>query len=134
MATGMDSVNVPEELLQHLLGQTNGSAIQREQIAAAVRQRLMTAEPMPAGAMTAAAAAAIQPAIDCAPRASGSQPPAVRWIRRCAVTRRIPGPPRDLLLGDWCRRRQEAHAYRARCAGGEREVVAALRQIICILG
>ncbi|KAH8042739.1 hypothetical protein HPB51_025643 [Rhipicephalus microplus] len=75
MATGMDSVNVPEELLQHLLGQTNGSAIQREQIAAAVRQRLMTAEPMPAGAMTAAAAAAIQPAIDCAPRASGSQPP-----------------------------------------------------------
>ncbi|KAL3205338.1 hypothetical protein MRX96_011234 [Rhipicephalus microplus] len=98
MATGMDSVNVPEELLQHLLGQTNGSAIQREQIAAAVRQRLMTAEPMPAGAMTAAAAAAIQPAIDCAPRASGSQPPAVRWIRRCAVTRRIPGPPRDLLL------------------------------------
>ncbi|KAH6928308.1 hypothetical protein HPB50_014117 [Hyalomma asiaticum] len=66
----MDSVNVPEQLLQHLLGQTNSSAIQREQIVAAVRQWLMTAEPMPAGAMKAAAAAAIQPAIDCAPQSS----------------------------------------------------------------
>lgn len=72
MTTEMDVVNVPEELLQHLLGQTNGSAIQREQIAAAVRQRLMTAEPMPAGPMTAAA---FQPTGDCAPRSAGSQPP-----------------------------------------------------------
>ncbi|KAH7952243.1 hypothetical protein HPB52_020498 [Rhipicephalus sanguineus] len=71
MTTEMDVVNVPEELLQRLLGQTNGYAIQREQIAAAVRQRLMTAEPMPAGPMTAAA---FQPTGDCAPRSAGSQP------------------------------------------------------------
>ncbi|KAH6942796.1 hypothetical protein HPB50_010738 [Hyalomma asiaticum] len=79
MPTEMDRVNVPEQLLQQLLGQTNGSAIQREQVAAAVRQRLLTAEPMPAGAMTAAAA--IQPAIDCAPRPSGSQPPRFAGFR-----------------------------------------------------
>ncbi|KAH6919771.1 hypothetical protein HPB50_029241 [Hyalomma asiaticum] len=67
MATEMDSVNVPEQLLQHLLGQTNGSAIEREQIAAAVRQRLMTAEPMAAGAMTAAAVQPLLTAL-CGPR------------------------------------------------------------------
>ncbi|KAH7969962.1 hypothetical protein HPB52_023095 [Rhipicephalus sanguineus] len=74
MAMKMEIVNVPEELLQHLLGQTNGSAIQRKQIAAAVRQRVMTADPMPASSMTAAVAV-IQLAVDCAPRFLGSQPP-----------------------------------------------------------
>ncbi|KAH7983020.1 hypothetical protein HPB52_008816 [Rhipicephalus sanguineus] len=104
MTTEMDVVNVPEELLQHLLGQTNGSAIQREQIAAAVRQRLMTAEPMPAGSMTAAA---FQPTGDCAPRSTGSQPPRFTGFSD-TVTRGISGPAGDLLPGDWYRRRQKA--------------------------
>ncbi|KAH7964871.1 hypothetical protein HPB49_001942 [Dermacentor silvarum] len=62
----METVNVPEELVQHLLGQTNGSAIEREQIAAAVRQRLMAAEAVPTGSTTTAAA--VQPVSDCAPQ------------------------------------------------------------------
>ncbi|KAH7969994.1 hypothetical protein HPB52_023657 [Rhipicephalus sanguineus] len=82
MATETDVVKVPEELLQHLLGQTNGSAIQHEQIAAAISQRLMTAEPMPAGPMTAAA---FQPTGDCAPRSAGSQPPRLSHVVPAAL-------------------------------------------------
>ncbi|KAH7963451.1 hypothetical protein HPB52_021218 [Rhipicephalus sanguineus] len=86
MTTEMDSVNMPEQLLQHLASKSRLPS-----------DRLMMAEPMPASAMTAAAAA-IQPAIDCAPRSLGSQ------------------PTRFVGFGD-----------RARCAGGEREVVADLK-------
>lgn len=69
----MEAVNVPEELVQHMLGQTNGSAMEREQVAAAVRQRLMAAEALPP--RTATTAAAVQPASECVPRSTGGQPP-----------------------------------------------------------
>ncbi|KAH7981471.1 hypothetical protein HPB49_024447 [Dermacentor silvarum] len=39
----MDSVNVPEEVVQYLVNQTDGSPIQREQVASLLRQRVMTA-------------------------------------------------------------------------------------------
>lgn len=44
---------MPEELLQHLLGQISGSVMQYEQVVAVVRQRLMAAEAVPAGSVTA---------------------------------------------------------------------------------
>lgn len=62
-----------EELLQHLLGQTNGSAMQCEQTAAAVRQRLMVAEALPAGSVTTAAA--VQSSGGTALRSVGGQLP-----------------------------------------------------------
>ncbi|KAH7942050.1 hypothetical protein HPB49_020101 [Dermacentor silvarum] len=68
----MEAVNVPEELVQHMLGQTNGSAMEREQVAAAVRQRLMAAEALPP--RTTTTAAAVQQASECAPRSTGGQP------------------------------------------------------------
>lgn len=52
----MEAVNVPEELLQHLLGQTNAVTTKRDQITVAVRRRLMAAEAGPAGSVAAAVA------------------------------------------------------------------------------
>ncbi|KAH6946851.1 hypothetical protein HPB50_015640 [Hyalomma asiaticum] len=66
----MVTVNVPEELVQHLLRQMSRSTTEREQIVAAVRQKLMAAEAVPISSTVAA----VHPASDCAPRSTGGQP------------------------------------------------------------
>ncbi|KAG0433317.1 hypothetical protein HPB47_020034 [Ixodes persulcatus] len=53
----MDNLEVPDELIARLLRQTDGSAMQREQVSVQVRQRLLTAAVPPANGPEVTAAA-----------------------------------------------------------------------------
>lgn len=71
----MDSVNVPEEVVQYLVNQTDGSPIQREQVASLLRQRVMAATVTTAPVGLGVPVAVSQPpAVTCTPYGT-SEPP-----------------------------------------------------------